>query len=46
MTESLPPFRRIAEVQVASPEELIALEVIAYYQRRGQPKSTTKAIRG
>ena len=26
---------------VASPEELIALKVIAYHQRRGQPKSGT-----
>jgi hypothetical protein len=28
-------------VLVASPEELIALKVIATYQRRGQPKSGT-----
>lgn len=34
----LPPSRRIAEVLVASPEELIALKVIAYHLRRGQPK--------
>lgn len=39
--EILPPARRIAEVLVASPEELIALKVIAYHQRRGQPKSGT-----
>ena len=39
--EVLPPARRIAEVLVASPEELIALKVIAYHQRRGQPKSGT-----
>lgn len=38
---SLPPSRRIAQVLVASPEELIAQKVIAYYQRRGQPKSGT-----
>ncbi len=38
---SLPPARRIAQVLVASPEELIALKVIAYHQRRGQPKSGT-----
>jgi hypothetical protein len=38
---SLPPSRRIAKVLVASPEELIAQKVIAYYQRRGQPKSGT-----
>lgn len=37
----LPPSRRIAEVLVASPEELIALKVIAYHLRRGQPKSGT-----
>ncbi|NOH03907.1 MAG: nucleotidyl transferase AbiEii/AbiGii toxin family protein [Chloroflexi bacterium] len=41
LVDALPPFRRIAEVLVASPEELIALKVIAYYQRRGQPKSGT-----
>ncbi len=38
---TLPPSQRIAQVLVASPEELIALKVIAYYQRRGQPKSGT-----
>jgi len=37
----LPPSQRIAQVLVASPEELIALKVIAYYQRHGQPKSGT-----
>ncbi len=37
----LPPSRRIAQVLVASPEELIALKVIAYHMRRGQPKSGT-----
>lgn len=37
----LPPARRIAQVLVASPEELIAQKVIAYDQRRGQPKSGT-----
>jgi hypothetical protein len=37
----LPPSRRIAQVLVASPEELIALKVIAYHLRRGQPKSGT-----
>jgi hypothetical protein len=41
LVESLPPSRRIAEVLVASPEELIALKVIAYHGRRGQPKSGT-----
>jgi hypothetical protein len=38
---SLPPSRRIAQVLVASPEELVAHKVIAYHQRRGQPKSGT-----
>ncbi len=38
---ALPPTRRIAQVLVASPEELIAQKVIAYDQRRGQPKSGT-----
>ncbi|GAB4504968.1 MAG: hypothetical protein Fur0043_19630 [Anaerolineales bacterium] len=37
----LPRSRRIAQVLVASPEELLALKVIAYHQRRGQPKSGT-----
>lgn len=39
--ENLPPANRIADVLVASPEELIALKVISYHQRRGQPKSGT-----
>jgi len=41
LVQSLPPSQRIAQVLVASPEELIALKVIAYHQRRGQPKSGT-----
>ena len=41
LVASLPPSQRISQVLVASPEELIALKVIAYYQRRGQPKSGT-----
>ena len=41
LVPALPPSQRIAQVLVASPEELIALKVIAYYQRRGQPKSGT-----
>lgn len=41
LVSALPPSRRIAEVLVASPEELIALKVIAYHLRRGQPKSGT-----
>ncbi len=38
---ALPPVRRIAEVLVVAPDELIASKVIAYQQRRGQPKSGT-----
>ena len=41
LVESLPPSQRISQVLVASPEELIALKVISYHQRRGQPKSGT-----
>ena len=41
LVQSLPPSQRISQVLVASPEELIALKVIAYHQRRGQPKSGT-----
>jgi len=41
LVQSLPPSQRISQVLVASPEELIALKVISYYQRRGQPKSGT-----
>ena len=41
LVAELPPARRIAKVLVASPEELIALKVIAYHLRRGQPKSGT-----
>jgi len=41
LVDSLPPSRKISDVLVASPEELIALKVIAYHQRRGQPKSGT-----
>lgn len=41
LVSSLPPSRRIAEVLVATPEELIALKVLAYHLRRGQPKSGT-----
>lgn len=41
LVEKLPSARRIADVLVASPEELIALKVISYHQRRGQPKSGT-----
>lgn len=41
LVPTLPPSQRIAQVLVASPEELIALKVIAYHLRRGQPKSGT-----
>jgi hypothetical protein len=41
LVANLPPSRRILEVLVASPEELIALKVISYHQRRAQPKSGT-----
>ena len=41
LVQSLPPAQRIAQVLVAAPEELIALKVMAYYQRRGQPKAGT-----
>ena len=41
LVASLPPSQRISQVLVASPAELIALKVIAYQQRRGQPKSGT-----
>jgi hypothetical protein len=41
LVQTLPPARRIAEVLVASPEQLVAFKVIAYHQRRGQPKSGT-----
>lgn len=41
LVDNLPPARKISDVLVASPEELIALKVIAYHQRRGQPKSGT-----
>jgi len=41
LVPTLPPPKRIAQVLVALPEELITLKVIAYHQRRGQPKSGT-----
>lgn len=40
-TKGQPPAQRIAQVLVAAPAELIAQKVIAYHQRRGQPKSGT-----
>ena len=39
--ETLPFAERIADVLVMAPAELIASKVIAYQQRRGQPKSGT-----
>lgn len=41
LVQTLPPARLFSQVLVAAPEELIALKVIAYHQRRGQPKSGT-----
>jgi len=38
---SLPAARRIAQVLVMAPAELIATKVITYHQRRGKPKSGT-----
>ena len=37
----LPHAERIEEVLVMSPPELIAHKVIAYHERRGQPKAGT-----
>lgn len=37
----LPAARRIAQVLVLEPAELIASKVISYYSRRGKPKSGT-----
>jgi hypothetical protein len=39
--ETLPSARRIAQVLVIAPAELIASKVIAYHHRRGKPKSGT-----
>ncbi len=41
LVASLPPARLFSQILVAAPEQLIALKVIAYHQRRGQPKSGT-----
>ena len=38
---SLPPTKRVQRILVLSPEELIASKVIAYHDRKGQPKSGT-----
>ena len=37
--EKLPPARRIAQVLVMEPADLIASKVVSYHQRRGKPKS-------
>jgi hypothetical protein len=39
--KELPSSRRIEEVLVMEPTELVASKVISYYQRRGKPKSGT-----
>ena len=39
--KSLPTVRRIAQVLVLAPEELIAAKLIAYHQRQGEPKAGT-----
>jgi Nucleotidyl transferase AbiEii toxin, Type IV TA system len=39
--ESLPVFKTIDRIRVASPPELIAHKVTAYHARRGQPKGGT-----
>lgn len=39
--KQLPKSKRIGKVSVIAPAELIALKVIAYHTRRGQPKSGT-----
>ena len=39
--DALPRSERIAGVLVTAPAELIAMKVIAYHRRRGQPKSGT-----
>lgn len=39
--EALPLTERVDEVLVMAPAELIASKVIAYHQRRGQPKAGT-----
>ncbi|MGB3201177.1 MAG: nucleotidyl transferase AbiEii/AbiGii toxin family protein, partial [Nodosilinea sp.] len=38
---TLPPAERIEQVLVLTPPALIAQKVIAFYQRRGKPKSGT-----
>lgn len=38
---TVPPARRIADVLIMAPDELIAAKVISYHQRRGRPKAGT-----
>ncbi|MCK6622584.1 MAG: nucleotidyl transferase AbiEii/AbiGii toxin family protein [Calditrichaceae bacterium] len=38
---AMPPAKRISQILVLAPEDLIASKVIAYFHRRGQPKSGT-----
>ncbi len=39
--EHLPPFHRLAAIQVLAPAELIASKVISYHSRKGKPKAGT-----
>lgn len=39
--DALPPSRVIADILVLEPADLVAEKVIAYYRRKGQPKSGT-----
>lgn len=39
--ESLPTARRISQILVVAPADLVASKVISYHQRRGHPKSGT-----
>ncbi len=39
--DKLPESRKIADIQVLSPVDLIASKVISYYARRGNPKAGT-----
>ncbi len=41
LVDPLPHSKRIANVQVLAPAELIAAKVVSYYSRRGKPKSGT-----
>jgi hypothetical protein len=41
LVATLPPTRKVMDVLVVSPEELIANKVVAFHGRRGKPKSGT-----